>query len=188
MVARRLTSWSPSRLKPVLVYVNKKGTSEKRMKALQQCSNLRCRTHFSLGEGLSACFELENGESRHGRFTSPQVTIRKWSYRVEGRGCVRYQSSRYSHCLGHLRPGHSLVTFLLVILSCPGKGCGMWDRGNYTLPSVSIMLLFLGKSFFSESLCLALAFGGLSCGFCLWAAMVAHAPAVGFPCTFPSSH
>ena len=65
----------------------------------------------------------------------------------------------------------------------PQRGCGIWGRGNYTLPSILITLLFLGKSF-AESLCLALAFGGLSCGFSPWAVMVAHALAVGFPHTF----
>lgn len=63
----------------------------------------------------------------------------------------------------------------------------MWGRGNYALHSVPITRLFLGKSFFSESLCLALASGGLSCGFSPWAAMLAQGLAVGFPHAFPSS-
>lgn len=63
----------------------------------------------------------------------------------------------------------------------------MWGRGNYVLPSVPMTQLFLGESFFSESLCLASASGGLNCGFGLWAAMLAHGLAVGFPYTFPSS-
>lgn len=37
----------------------------------------------------------------------------------------------------------------------------MWGRGNCALPSIPMIPLFLGKSF-SESLCLASAFGGLS--------------------------
>lgn len=65
----------------------------------------------------------------------------------------------------------------------------MWGRGNCALPSIPIMLLFLGKSF-SESQCLASSFGGLSCGFSPWAVMLAHASAVGFPHVFssPFSH
>ena len=63
----------------------------------------------------------------------------------------------------------------------------MWGRRNYALPSIPITQLFLGKSFFSESLCLALASGGLRCGFGPWAAMLAHGLAVGFPYAVPSS-
>lgn len=65
----------------------------------------------------------------------------------------------------------------------PRWGCRIWGRGSYTLPSILVALLFVGRSF-SESLCLAQAFGGLSCGFSPWAAMAAPALAVGFPHTF----
>lgn len=74
---------------------------------------------------------------------------------------------------GRPGPGNSLLAFLWVGLSCRGEGWAV-GRGSQALPFLrSHHTALLSKPFFSESLCLALAGGGLSCGFTSGAAVVA---------------